>query len=146
MSGVDTRARELHRDEAKSDGTDWRTKVPGIVEAINRGLSLTTSCALNGVSRRTMDAALLRCDPAALPIVEARAAIEEKLVKTTMAHAEGGTPHGASTWLLERMFPAAWKAADKLELSGPDGAPMQTQAVTLTLADAVAGARGEGSG
>lgn len=121
---VATRARE-----------DWKAKIPAIAREIRDDLPLRTACRLHGVSRRTMDDAIKRDDPDLAPIHEARAEIERKLAKRLHSHAEAGTPHGATTFHLERMFPDNWKAADKLELSGPDGAPMQTVTATPTEAE-----------
>lgn len=124
---VATRARE-----------DWKAKIPAIAREIRDDLPLRTACRLHGVSRRTMDDAIKRDDPDLAPIHEARAEIERKLAKRLHDHAEKGTPHGATTFHLERMFPDNWKAADKLEISGPEGAPVQSEAVTMTEAEMLA--------
>lgn len=127
MTDGNTRARE-----------DWRDKVPLIAREIRDDLPLYTACRLHGIARQTMQDAIKRGDPALLPIHEARAEIERKLAKRLHAHAEAGTPHGATTFHLERMFPDNWRPADKLEISGPEGAPVQSEAVTMTEAEMLA--------
>jgi hypothetical protein len=131
VSDVDTRAR------------DWRSKVDAIAAEIRDDLPLYTACRLHGVPRRTMEDAMRRDDPALAPIHAARAEIERKLAKRLDAHAEEGTPHGATSFKLERMYPDNWKPAERVEVSGPEGGPTQAE-VKITLADAVAGARGDG--
>lgn len=74
----------------------------------------------------------------------ARADAQESLLRKTIALAESGERTQGMTWLLERLFPKTFGPPPKeLQHSGPEGGPIET-AVTVTIEQARAGARGEG--
>lgn len=125
---------------------DWRTKAPAIAERIRKGAFLEPACRRENVSFESVRDALDRFDEDADVIAHARADVEMKLNETSLALASAGESVASGPgYLLERIAPRRYHLPSRVEMSGPDGAPVQTQAVTLTLADAVSGARGKES-
>ncbi len=124
----------------------WREEAAHIAAHIRNGHTLDAACRKCNVSIRTVEAALLREDEYADPIQDARDDYEAQLRSHAFAHSESGSGGAMTQYLLERHNPKRYRLPKSVEVSGPDGAPVQTQAVTLALADAVTGARGEESG
>jgi hypothetical protein len=142
-----TRATRAERDtasRAKRSWNPWREHAAAIAAHIEQGTPMEPACVLEGVSPETVRDAIDRADPDADVIQRARAALEAKLCRDAVALAAEGTPIANSAgWMLERIAPKRWHLPSKVEVSGPEGGPTQAE-VKITLADAVAGARGEG--
>lgn len=115
---------------ARAHARDWREAVDAIAEHMREGMHLEPAARLEGVSIRTIEEAIKRDDPAVAPLLVARAEIERELVRHLMEHSANGRPHGATTYLLERLAPKRWRQADQLEVSGPDGGPVRSETVT----------------
>lgn len=137
--GVPPRARARHA--ARSTGVPWQERVSDLCAHILEGVPLEPACVLARVSFRTIQDAIARDDKDALPIIEARAQREADLVKQFGALAMEGERTGGLEYLLERHAPTRWRQSDKVEVTGTDGGPVQTQTVSLTLAEATAIAR-----
>lgn len=121
--------RHRARDDARSTGVDWRERVGELCGHILEGTPLEPACVIAGVSFRTIQDALARGDEAAEPIARARAMRERELAKKLEDLATDGRQHAGIAYLLERHAPTRWRQSSKVEVSGPDGGPMQSQAV-----------------
>jgi hypothetical protein len=144
MSERATRGERDTASRAKRTWNPWREHAAAIAARIEAGTPMEPACVLEGVSIETVRDAIDRADPDADVIVRARAALEARLVTQAVELASAGTPVASSAgWLLERIAPKRWHLPSKVEVSGPEGGPTQAE-VRITLADAVAGARGDG--
>lgn len=117
---------------SRACASDWRSRVPAIAERMRQGLHLAPAARLEGVPVRTLEDAIARDDPDTAPLQEARAQLEARLVADLLQHSQDGRHAGATTWMLERIAPKRWRQADQLEVSGPDGGPVRSEAAELT--------------
>lgn len=125
---VSPRVRARHA--AKSTGVPWQERVDVLCGHILEGVPLEPSCVLAGVSYRAIQDAMSREDPDAAPIHAARAKREAELARKLEDLATDGRQHAGIAYLLERHAPTRWRQSSKVELSGPDGGPVQSQAMT----------------
>lgn len=129
-------AKGKSRVAALATGVPWQERVGILALKIREGVPFEPACVLAGVSWRSVQEALRREDIDAEPIAIARAEYEAELVASLVKLAREGRSHAGIAYLLERHAPTRWRQSSKLEHSGPEGAPIQTQTITLTLAEA----------
>lgn len=122
-------ARARARHAARSTGVPWQSRVDVLCGHIIAGVPLEPACVLAGVSFRTIQDALARDADDARPIAEARARREADLAARLESLASDGRQHAGIAYLLERHAPSRWRQSSKVEVSGPDGGPMQSQSI-----------------
>jgi len=108
--------------------------VADIEKALADGASIKSAAVAAGISERTYH---YWCEQAALegagePLVQflqrtTRAREQGRVALVAAIRTAAADDWRAAAWMLERMEPEAWAAKQKLEHSGPDGAPIRTE-------------------
>ncbi len=119
------------------------TKVAAVCEMLGKAVPFTTACWNSGVSPYSVRTAARNDATIAAMLAAARAEGELQLIEQHRTLALAGGRTTGIEWLLERLYPQRWHLASRVEVSGRDGAPIETQAtVQLTVDEAVRIARG----
>lgn len=113
-----------------------------LVTYLKGGNHLEVACRAAGVTRDTFNTWMHRARDGeepfngfALQVDEAMALAEvNDLAVIQRASQETWS---AAAWRLERRYPQRWSKKERTEISGPDGAPIQSAAITATLPSSV---------
>lgn len=97
---------------------------PHILAKVNQGMPVSQACELAGFLRATLHEWMAAQTVRREELTQARAAADEKLVYGLYAKADDD-PRVAQ-WILERKRPDEWGRAERVEVTGKDGGPIET--------------------
>lgn len=121
----------------------WQDHVREIAALVRDGAFIEPACEQLGVSVDAVRKAMSRGMPEANPIVRARAELENDLAKSYAAKAKAGDSATSTKDFLATLAPKRWHLPTKVQVSGdPDNGAAVRHEIKLTLADAIAGAKG----
>lgn len=121
-----------YRKTHRPYGETMAEAFPHILSKVNQGMSIAHACELAGFDPSNVQKWMQSQADATEAAAHAKASADEKLVYGLYAKADDD-PRIAQ-WLLERKRPADFGRAERVEVTGKDGGPIETVQQTRTEA------------